>query len=215
MQQESIAKNLLRGVTEIPHYYIKIQIDAEHLKNWRDCNRHSNGHKASIDSILIHAAARALRSFPRINASTQGSTIVFHPAVNIGFAVSSGKELFAPVVKDADQKDIREIDREVQWLAAKARNGKLDAADRLNGTFTITNLGMYPVEEFSAIINYPQAAILACGRIQKRLLIDDAGMMTVHDSFNIIGSFDHRIVNGAYGAQFLARLKTTLEKELL
>ena len=140
--------------------------------------------------------------------------MILHPSINIGFAVSVGEELLVPVVKNAERKDIREIDKEVRWLAAKARNGKLDQGDCSDGTFTITNLGMYPVQEFSAIINYPQAAILAFGRIQKTLLIDDAGTMVVHDTLMTTGSFDHRIINGAHAAEFLDTFKTALEKEL-
>jgi pyruvate dehydrogenase E2 component (dihydrolipoamide acetyltransferase) len=213
-RQESVGKALVRSKIEIPHYYVKVQINGDSAVQWRENKPHEDGRRVSFDSIFVFAAAKALRRFPRVNSSIHGTETVIHPHVSIGFAVAVGDELMVPVVKNADRKEIKEIDAEVRWLSAKAKSGKLEADDSYGGTFTISNLGMYPVQEFTAIINYPQSAILAFGKLQKALLVDDNYTMKIINTIVVTGSFDHRIINGAQAAQFLSHFKESLEKEL-
>jgi pyruvate dehydrogenase E2 component (dihydrolipoamide acetyltransferase) len=129
-------------------------------------------------------------------------------------AVAAGEELHVPVIRQAEVKEIREIDRELAALAAKAQAGRLASADLTGGTFTLTNLGMYPVEEFAAVLNAPQLAILAAGRVRKELAVAEDESLRVRPLLTLTGSFDHRAVNGAQGAAFLAEIKHILEEEL-
>ena len=127
--------------------------------------------------------------------------------------MASGRELYVPAVKQADKKSIQEIDAEVRLLTEKAQNGKFEPNDITGGTFTISNLGVFPIEEFAAIISPGQAGIIAMGRNEKRLFIDDENRMQIRRAASLTGSFDHRIVNGAEGAAFLEKVKEILEKE--
>jgi pyruvate dehydrogenase E2 component (dihydrolipoamide acetyltransferase) len=129
-------------------------------------------------------------------------------------AVAAGEELHVPVIRRAESKDIREIDRELASLAARAQAGRLGLDELAGGTFTLTNLGMYPVEEFAAVLNAPQLAIVAAGRIRKELAVAEDESLRVRAVLTLTGSFDHRAVNGAQGAAFLAEIKRILEEEL-
>jgi pyruvate dehydrogenase E2 component (dihydrolipoamide acetyltransferase) len=165
--------------------------------------------------MLIYALAKALCRHPKFNSYFKQDRIVLQKEININCAVAAGDGLYVPVIKTADLKEIQEIDRELKRLIAKTKNGKLEGQDLLDGTFTITNLGMYPVDEFGAIINPPQAGIIAVGKMEKRLHIDDNNCMTIRTACTVTGSFDHRIVNGALGAEFMSTLKQIIEKEML
>ncbi len=214
-QQRVIARNLAYSKAHIPHYYVRMEIETDAMLRWREMNPHPDGRKVSYDAIFLHGVARVLGRFPRLNDGFQNSEIVSHRDINIGFAVAVGTDLVVPVVRNADQKGIREIDHEVGWLTAKARNRKLDPEDQAGGTFTITNLGMYPVQDFSAIINPHQVSILAFGRIHKSLQVDSANTMKVISALTVTGSFDHRAINGAQAAEFLAAFKAVIERELI
>ncbi len=200
-----IAGNITAGKTRIPHYYLKTTVFMERMIQWREQNRTQDGARVSYNSPLIYACAQALRLFPKLNASFKENRILLNRNINIGLAVSWGEELYVPVIHDADKKEVREIDREVRCLIARARKGKLESADLAGATFTVTNLGMYPVDEFYAIINPPQVAILAVGRIRKVLDIGESNTMAIRSLCTLTGSFDHRAVNGTEGAAFLAR----------
>jgi pyruvate dehydrogenase E2 component (dihydrolipoamide acetyltransferase) len=222
--QLAIARNLTASKSQIPHYYIKTNINADLFLKWRDNNSISrnsglsdnsgvNG-KISMYAILVLAAAKALKKFPKINGYFKENKIVLRKKINIGFAVAQGEELFVPVIKNADDKSIFEIDKEVKSLVAKTRSGKFEEGDLSEGTFTISNLGMYDADEFSAIINPPQAGILAVGKIKKVLHVDELEKIGIRNEFTVTGSFDHRIVNGKSGAQFLHEFKKTIEEKI-
>ena len=210
--QQSVANNLSRSVQEIPHYYVRSTVYLDAALHWRE--NHQKGIKVSIYSLYVYAAAKALKSFSGINGYFAGQTHYVYRDINVGFAVAHRNELYVPVIKLADTKSIEEIDRDVRWLTAKAQNGKLEPDDITGGTFTISNLGVFPVDDFSAIISPGQAAIIAIGRNHKQLIVDDHDRMQVRQCVNLTGSFDHRIINGAEGAAFLERMKGILEKEI-
>jgi len=212
--QLAVARSLVRSAQEIPHFYLKCRCFADSFLLWRERNRRQDGQKVSLDAMFIYAASRALQEYPRVNGSFRENRLVVHSGIHVCVAIAAGSELFAPVVREADKKSVAEIDVEVRRLAEKARSGKLDMKDLTGGTFTVTNLGMYPVDEFCAIINPPQAGILAVGRIRKVLHIDETGGMHIRSACTLTGSFDHRIVNGAEGAAFLQKIKKILEEGL-
>ena len=212
--QKMIGRNLQVSKAKIPHYYLKISILSDSLLSWRQANILPDGSRVSINAILIYAAARALKRFPRLNACFRESQMQLNPEINVGLAVSAGEDLYVPVVRGAGEKGIQEIDQELKWLVVKAQNGRLEPEDLNGGTFTVSNLGMYPVDEFCAIISPPQVAILAFGRIRKEVVVDAQGAIQIRSTCVATGSFDHRIVNGAQGAAFLAEVKKIVEEEL-
>ncbi len=210
-----VAKTLAKSKAEIPHYYLKSTIYTDNLLAWRERHKLPDGAKISVTSMLIYVLAKALRRHPKFNSYFKEDRIVLQKEININCAVAVGDELYVPVIKTVDFKEMKEIDTELKWLAAKAGNGKLERQDVLGGTFTITNLGMYPVDEFGAIINPPQAGIIAVGKMEKRLYIDEKNRMAIRTACTVTGSFDHRIVNGALGAEFMSTFKQMLEEEML
>jgi len=213
-RQVALGRNLQASKSRIPHYYLKATLDCERLLSFRQANLLPDGGRVSIDALLAGACAKALARHPNVNAAFREERLQPNPRIHVGVAVSAETELYVPVVRDTDRKGVREIDRELRFLAAKARSGRLEPQEERGGTFTLTNLGMYPVEEFGAIINPPQVAILAFGRIARRLEVDEDGAMRVRRACTVTGSFDHRAVNGAQGAAFLAELKKIVEEEL-
>lgn len=213
--QMLVGRNLGRSKREAPHYYLKATVFMDRALNWRELNKRQDGSKVSVYSIFVYAAAKALKALPKLNGFFKDETLVLFGEVNVGCAVTAGDDLFVPVIRSADRKGVLEIDRELLRLVAKARNGKLEPQDLLGGTFTLTNLGMYPVDEFCAVINPPQAGVLAIARAKKVLHIDDEDRMSIRTACTLTGSFDHRVVNGAQGAEFLQKVKETLEEHIV
>jgi pyruvate dehydrogenase E2 component (dihydrolipoamide acetyltransferase) len=170
--------------------------------------------KVSMYAILVFAAAEVLKKFPKLNGYFKEDKIILRKKINIGFAVGEGEELFVPVIKNADVKSIFEIDKEVKSLIAKTISQRFEEGDLSEGTFTISNLGMYDIDEFYAIINPPQAGILAIGKIKKTLHVDEFEKISIRSEFTVTGSFDHRIVNGKSDAQFLQEFKKTIEEKI-
>jgi pyruvate dehydrogenase E2 component (dihydrolipoamide acetyltransferase) len=211
--QSAVARNLVNSKTKIPHFYLKTQVFAERFMNLRE-RMSKDGKRISLYAVLIYAAAKALQEFRGLNGYFRDNRVIISDRINVCFAVAVGDELYAPVVRNADRNGIREIDIEVKSLISKAQKGALEREDIIGGTFTVSNLGMYPVDEFYAVINYPQAGILAMGRIGKTVCVDEANTVSIRTTANLTGSFDHRIVNGAKGAAFLARCKKVLEEEI-
>jgi pyruvate dehydrogenase E2 component (dihydrolipoamide acetyltransferase) len=189
VHQRAVARAVTAAKTQVPHYYLKVRIGADRLQAWRQANLRPDGQKVAVDAVLVWACARALLRHPRLNGTMSGERLRLEPQVHLGVAVAVGEELHVPVIRQAQLKDIASIDRELATLVEKARGGRLVAADISAGSFTLTNLGMYPVEEFAAVLNAPQVAIAAAGRIGREL-------------------------NGAQGAAFLAEIKRILEEEL-
>jgi pyruvate dehydrogenase E2 component (dihydrolipoamide acetyltransferase) len=161
--------------------------------------------------VLIKACAAALRQHPLLNSYFLNEEILIMPEVNVGLAVALDEGLIVPVIHQADQKNLDQIGIEVRDLSNQARDGKLHPQDVMDGTFTISNLGMLGVDQFTAIINPPQVAILAVGRTAKRFIPDEAGHPVLRPMMTVTLSVDHRVVDGAEAARFLSTLQAILE----
>ena len=212
-----IAQRLQKSKVTAPHFYVDVTADATaitRLKEGFEKRSNKPADKTTFNDILIKIVSHALKEFPIVNASFLEDRIRLHGAINIGVAVAVDDGLVVPVVRNADQKSISQINHEVMKLADKARNKRLLPDEYRGGTFTITNLGMYGVEGFHAIINPPESGILAVSAIiQKPVVVE--GEITVRPCVKLSLSVDHRVVDGSVAAQFLARIKELVENPLL
>ena len=221
---ESVPLTTIRRVTArrltesaaVPHFYLTSVVDTERLLAFRaefNAALADAGGKASLTDLLVRACAVALRAHPQVNASWGEDTIVRHRRIHIGVAVATDAGLIVPVIRDADRKTVREIAAEARLLAERAHAGTLTPPEFTGGTFTISNLGMYAVDHFTAIINPPEAAILAVGAATPTPVIRD-GEVVVRSILKLTLSVDHRVVDGAPAAAFLRDLKDILEQPL-
>ncbi len=212
-----IARRLLEAKTQIPHFYVEIEIDAGPLLTIRaqlNNGLEKEGVKLSVNDFLLKGSAEALRRVPAVNASWTGTGIQYHGAVHVSFAVAIDDGLITPVIRDTHAKSIFQISAEAKPLGKRAKEKKLKPGEFTGGTFCVSNLGMMGVERFSAIINPPNAAILAIGATVTKPVVKD-GHIVVGQTMSLTLSCDHRVVDGALGAQFLAALKHLLEKPAL
>jgi pyruvate dehydrogenase E2 component (dihydrolipoamide acetyltransferase) len=170
--------------------------------------------KISVNDLVIKAVAIALREFPNLNASFAGDEIHVHSRVNIGIAVARETGLLTTVLKDADKKTLAQIASESRDLIARARAGRMQADDMIGGTFTLSNLGMFGVEDFVAIINPPQAAILALGAVKRVPVVTDEGELAVGTRMMATISADHRVTDGAEAARFMQVFQSMLEQPM-
>ncbi len=211
--RRTIAKRLAESTGPIPHFYLTADIDVTNLLSIREQVNAIEGIKTSVNDYIVRAVALALHHHPNVNASWGDDAITQHGEVHIGVAVSTPEGLITPVVRNADRKSIREIGDEVRALAEKARNRKLLPNEYQGSTFTISNLGAWGIEEFTAIINPPNAAILAVGAAEARPVVVDR-QIVVRDRMKVTMSCDHRVIDGAAGAEFLKTLRQYLEQPL-
>jgi pyruvate dehydrogenase E2 component (dihydrolipoamide acetyltransferase) len=196
----------------VPHFFLSRDVDASRLNAWRETARARPGYeRVSHTDLLVKLAAGALERHPRVNGRWHEGSIVPGDGVNVGIAVATDDGLVVPVVHDADRLTLREISERRVQLVEAARAGKLRPDDVQRGTFTVSNLGMYGVDSFQAIVNAPQAAILAVGRIVDRVVPVD-GAPAVRPILSLTVSFDHRVVDGARGAEFLDTLAALAEE---
>ncbi|MEI6833968.1 MAG: dihydrolipoamide acetyltransferase family protein [bacterium] len=217
MMRKTIAKRLLAGKNEAPHFYLTVSADMTRMNEWRarlNKDSEKTGVKVSVNDLVIMAVARALRKHPEINSSWQGESIIEFGNVHVAMAVALPTGLVTPVVRHTDQLSIKEIAQMSRDLALRAKDGKLGNEDYAGGTFTISNLGMFGIEEFTAIINPPQAAILAVGATIASPGVDSKGQLVVQPRMKMTLSCDHRVIDGAMGAQFLQTLVSYLEDPL-
>jgi pyruvate dehydrogenase E2 component (dihydrolipoamide acetyltransferase) len=209
-----IARRLTQSAQEIPVFTATVAVRVDELAALRrQLNQHLEGAgrgRVSVNDLVVKAAALALREYPQVNASWGEDHIAVHGRVNIGIAVAAERGLVVPVIKDADAKTPAQLGAEARSLAALAVDGKLAPDQMSGGTFTVSNLGMYGVEEFTAIINPPEAAILAVGAARGELALVD-GAPAERQVMRITLSADHRMIDGALGAQFLGAVRTLLE----
>ena len=215
-----IAKRLLESKTTIPHFYLEIEVDAKPLLDLRAQLNDSLGKlkppvKLSLNDFVLKAAAEAVRRVPAVNASFAGDSIKQFADVQLSFAVAIAEGLITPIIKEAQNKSLIQISGEAKALAGKAKEGKLKPEEFQGGTFTVSNLGMLGIDSFSAIINPPQAAILAIGNIVKKPVVDANDNIVVGHRQSITLSCDHRVVDGAVGAAYLKELRELLEKPAL
>lgn len=213
-----IGERLSQSKFTAPHIYFRVSVDMSRAVALRKVLQGKRGIAVSFNDIIVFAAARALTKHPELNASLLNEEIVLHSQVNIGIAVALDNGLIVPVVRGAHRKGLGEISRESRSLIEKAKNGTLGPDEYKGGTFTVSNLGMTGVDEFTAIINPPEAAILAVGRIARSVVVaEDEGeeVMVIKPMMNLILSVDHRIIDGFTAAQFLQTLKDYLEEPSL
>ncbi len=207
-----MAERTQRSWQEVPHFFLMREVDATRLDGWRTSVRKRPGAETVTHTdLLVRLVAAALREHPRVNASWNGETVVANAHVNVGLAVAADDGLVVPVIADADLLDLPEIAARRAELVVAARERKLKPADVQGGTFTISNLGMFGVDAFVAIVNAPQAAILSVGSIAQRPLVVD-GAVVARPTLILGLSFDHRVVDGAAGAKFLDTLASLVEE---
>lgn len=221
MMRKTIAKRLLAGKNDAPHFYLTTTIDMSQAQTWREQINAGEDvaakktPKISINDIVCFATSRALRSHPLLNASWQEDAILLHGSVHLAIAVALESGLVTPVVQNADMLGLKDLARRIRELVDLAKTQKLKPEDYSTGTFTVSNLGMTVVDHFTAIINPPQAAILAVGRIQNQVTVDAKGAFVAKPMMQVTLSCDHRVVDGMVGAQFLKTLSEFLENPLL
>ncbi len=208
-----IAERMSLSWQTAPHVNLTVEVDMTAAGRLKDTLA-AAGAKASFTEIIIKCAAKALGEFPMVNASLVNGAIVQHDSVNIGVAVALENGLIVPVVKNAAAKTVGQIREDIASLSAKAREGRLGPDDYTGGTFTVTNLGMFGTDHFTPIINPPESAILGVCRVVKRPVVigDD---IVIRPMANLCLSFDHRLVDGALAAKFMARVRSLLEEPLL
>ena len=207
--RRTIAKRLAESTGPIPHFYLTADYDVTNLMSLRQ--QMNEIAKISVNDFIIRAAALALRDHPNVNASWGDDAITQHGEIHIGVAVSTPEGLITPVVRNADRRTVQDIAADVRALAEKAKNRKLRPEEYQGSTFTISNLGAWGIEEFTAIINPPNVAILAVGAAGPQPVVVDR-QVVVRDRMKITMSCDHRVVDGAAGAEYLRTLRQYLEQ---
>ena len=209
-----IAERMGQSWTTAPHVHLTVEVDMTAALALKDQLSKASGQKASVTEIIIKCAAQVLGENPVVNASIIGNQIVYHESVNMGVAVSLDDGLIVPVIRKAETKSLREIRAAVVDLGARARSNKLQPDEISGGTFTVTNLGMFGTDHFTPIINPPESAILAvCRTVEKPVVV--GGQVVIRPMCNFVLGFDHRLIDGAVGAKFMARFRELIENPLL
>ncbi len=212
--RKSIAQNMVTSVTEIPHGWMMVEVDATNLVKTRNYHKASfkqnEGYNLTFFAFFVKAVAEALKANPLLNSTWQGDEIIIHKDINISIAVADNDKLYVPVIKNADEKSIKGIAREINELAHKARHGQLSQQDMQRGTFTVNNTGSFGSISSMGIINHPQAAILQVESIVKKpVVIND--MIAIRSMVNLCISIDHRILDGVQTGQFMDHIKKRIE----
>jgi len=212
--RKTIAERMARSKQTIPHFYVTSEVEMDWASRMRDeLNMDESQARVSFTDMVIKACALALAGFPEVNASYSEDKLLMHEEINIGLAVALEDGLIAPVVHNADKKSLRRIASETRELAQRARENNLRATDYTGGTFTVSNLGMFDVESFAAIINPPESACLAVGTIREVPVVVD-GQVAVSKRMKATISADHRVLDGAVAAKFLQEVKRRLESPI-
>lgn len=206
------AKRTQQSKQEVPHFYVTVEVDVEKILALRAMFEEEESGKVSINDFVIKACACALRDMPEVNAAfTSPTTVTQYGAVHVGMAVAVPDGLTVPVIKNADTLSLRDISAKSKELAKKARDNKLNLEELSGSTFSISNMGMLDVDNFLAIVNQPNSAILAIASVRKKVVPDDNDEIEVRSRMNITCSFDHRTVDGAIGAKFINVVRSYLE----
>lgn len=224
MMRKTIARRLTESKQNVPHFYLTVDLDAAKLSALREQinadlaasvpkGSDAKPEKVSINDLVIKACAIALVRVPECNASFTPDALVFHRRVDISVAVAIPEGLVTPVVRAADKKSVVSIAREVRALAGRARNKQLGLEEMTNGTFSVSNLGMFGIDDFAAVINPPEGAILAVGRVRDVPVVEN-GEVVAGKRMSVTLSCDHRVVDGAVGARFLAELRALVERPM-
>lgn len=217
---QKVPLNRLRGIIAertghskgtVPHFYVTVEVDLEKIMALRELFKEEDGGKVSVNDFVIRASVLALQQMPLVNSTFQGDHLLQYGSINIGVAAAVDEGLLVPVIHGANGMTLREISDESKRLVGKARDGKLTPNEMQGSTFSISNMGMLDVDDFIAIINEPNAAIVAISSARKRVVVADNDEIEIRWRMNITGSFDHRVVDGALGAQFMNLIKAGLE----
>jgi len=208
--RQIIAQRLLASKTQIPHFYLSIEIDAAPMMAFRK-EFNAAESKITFNDIVLLATARAAMEKPKVNAAFAGTSIYQYESVNLSVAIAVEDGLVTPVIRDAQKLSLPEISAAVKDLAVRARSKKLKPEEFTGGTITVSNLGAFGIDQFCAIINPPQAAILAVGAIVKKPVVDANDTIVVGQRLSLTLSGDHRVVDGAVAAEYLAALRKILE----
>lgn len=212
--RKTIARRLAESKFSAPHFYLTMEINMGRAVEARAAMNAATGSKVSFNDMVIKATSLALKQHPKVNSSWQGDTIRYNHHVHMGVAVAVEEGLLVPVVRFADTKTLAQINQEVKTFAEKAKSKKLQPSDWEGNTFTISNLGMFGIEEFTAIVNPPDACILAVGAIREVPVVKNGAVVPGH-TMKLTLSCDHRVVDGASGSAFLQTLKAMLEEPVL
>ena len=210
-----IAERLLASKTQIPHFYLTIEIDAAPMMAFRKEYIEASGGKITFNDIALSAVARAAMQKPKVNAAFAGDAIIEYGSVNLSVAIAVEDGLVTPVIRDAQNLSLQQISAAVKDLALRARDKKLKPDEYAGGTITVSNLGSYGIEQFCAIVNPPQAAILAVGAIVKKPVVNERDEIEIGHRMSITLSGDHRVVDGAVAAEYMSALRKLLESPAL
>lgn len=212
--RKAIAKSLTASKFSAPHFYLKMEVDMDNAIASRKAINSQEGVKVSFNDLVIKAVASALRKHPKVNADWMGDSIRYNDHIHVGVAVAVDEGLVVPVVKFTDNKGISEIGMEIKDLASRARDKKLGMEEMQGGTFAVSNLGMYGIEDFTSIINPPNGCILSVGQIKQTPVVKN-GEIVPGNVMKLSLSCDHRVVDGAVGSAFLKTLKEFLENPVM
>ncbi len=215
--QQTVARRMAESKATAPHFYLQAEIDMTAAVEGRGALKASAKEGEPVptfNDMVVKACALALREFPRGNGAYRDGKIELYSRINVGVAVAAQDALVVPTVFDADRKGLRQISTETRALAARVRDGSITPPELSGGTFTVSNLGMYGISNFGAVINTPQAGILAVGALGPKPVVGDSGEIVVRQLMGVTLACDHRILYGADGAQFLARVRELLESPL-
>jgi pyruvate dehydrogenase E2 component (dihydrolipoamide acetyltransferase) len=212
--RKAIARRLAQSLGPVPHFFLTTEIDMGRALELRaDLNERSSEGKIGVTDLLLKATAEALLRHPNVNASWEGDAVRYRGSVDLGIAVALEEGLITPVLRDAARKGLRQISTEARDLITRARERKLVPEEYQGATFSVSNLGMYEIDQFTAIINPPEAGILAVGQTAEKPVAVD-GAVVVRKRMRVTMSCDHRVIDGASGAEFLATFKAMLENPL-
>ncbi|MFY2566939.1 pyruvate dehydrogenase complex dihydrolipoamide acetyltransferase [Achromobacter ruhlandii] len=209
--RRAIARRLTESKQQVPHFYLTVDCRMDALLALRAQANQGGTVKLSVNDFIVRAAALALREVPEVNASWHDDAIEFHAGADISVAVATDGGLVTPIVRDADVKPLSAIAAEIVELAGRAKVNRLKPEEFTGGSLTVSNLGMYGIKQFAAIINPPQAAILAVGAAERRPVVDDNGDLKAATVMTVTLSADHRVVDGAVGARWLAAFRALIE----
>jgi pyruvate dehydrogenase E2 component (dihydrolipoamide acetyltransferase) len=213
-QQQTVSRRMAESKATAPDYALTVDVDMTLAVELRARLKDETEHLPSYNDLVVKAAANALREHPRVNAAYRDGKFELYSRVNVGIAVAAQDALVVPTIFDADRKSLGQIARETHAAAEKVRAGKITPPEVAGATFTVSNLGMYGIDEFTAVINPPQAAILTVGALKKQPAVDESGRVVARDQMRLSLISDHRIVYGAEAAEFLARVRQLLEQPL-
>jgi pyruvate dehydrogenase E2 component (dihydrolipoamide acetyltransferase) len=212
--QQTVSRRMAESKATAPDFSISLTVDMTLAVELREQLKQVADPGPSFNDMVVKAAAMALREHPRVNGAYRDGKWELYERVNVGVAVAAEEALVVPTVFDADRKSLGQIARDARALAEKVRDKKITPPELSGATFTVSNLGMFGIEQFTAIINPPQAAILTVGKLAKQPAVDESGRIVARDQMQLSLVCDHRILYGADGAQFLARVQELLQQPL-